>query len=257
MGSIASDAIATMEKACRIVAETIQLVGKHIAPGIATIELDKIAEDYIRSKGGVPAFKGYRVGHLAFPYSLCISVNDAVVHGFPNSHPLQEGDIVSIDCGVQKDGYYGDSAFTFAVGSISEEKQQLLKVTQESLMLGIEQAVTGNKLYQISEAVQRHVEKHRFSVVRDLVGHGIGKQLHEEPPVPNFVPALLHRSQYPNVKLRSGQGLAIEPMVNAGIFRVTTDDDGWTVRTADGKPSAHFEHTVIVQDTQPLILTLP
>lgn len=257
MGSGVVDAIEKMEKACRIVADTIQLVGKHIAPGIATIELDKIAEDYIRSKGGVPAFKGYSIGRLVFPYSLCISVNDAVVHGFPNDRLLQEGDIVSIDCGVQKDGYYGDSAYTFPVGSISEEKQRLLKVTQEALMLGIEQAVAGNKLYQISGAIQRHVEKNRFFVVRDLVGHGIGKQLHEEPPVPNFVPALLHRSQYPNVKLRLGQGLAIEPMVNVGTLKVTTDDDGWTVRSADGTPSAHFEHTIIVQDSQPLILTLP
>lgn len=252
-----SSAVNAIEQACRIVADTIQLVGKHIAPGVTTIELDKIAEDFIRSKGGEPAFKGYEVGHLIFPNSLCISVNDEVVHGLPGNRQLEEGDIVSIDCGVQKNGYFGDSAFTFPVGSISEEKQLLLRVTQESLMLGVEQAVAGNKIYQIAGAVQRHVEKHRFSVVRDLVGHGIGKHLHEEPPVPNFVPPLLHRSQYPNVKLQSGQGLAIEPMVNAGTFKVITDDDGWTVRTADGRPSAHFEHTVIVQNSQPLILTLP
>lgn len=250
-------AISAMEEACRIVADTLQLAGKYVAPGITTIELDKIAEDYIRSKGGEPAFKGYRVGNLTYQYSLCISVNDEVVHGLPSNRTLVEGDIVSIDCGVKKNDYFGDSAFTFPVGAISEEKQLLLKVTQEALMLGVEQAVTGNKVYQISGAVQGHVEKHKFSVVRDLVGHGIGKKLHDEPPVPNFVPPLLYRSQYPNVKLKAGQGLAIEPMVNAGTFRVKTDADRWTVRTADGRPSAHFEHTVIVQDAKPLILTLP
>lgn len=251
------NAVSAIEQACRIVAETIQLVGRHITPGVTTIELDKIAEDYIRSKGGEPAFKGYRVGNLIFPNSLCISVNDEVVHGLPGDRKLVEGDIVSIDCGVLKNGYYGDSAFTFPVGEISEEKKLLLKVTQESLMLGIEQAITGNKVYQIAQAVQQHVEKHRLSVVRDLVGHGIGRHLHEDPAIPNFVPPLLHRSQYPNVKLRAGQGLAIEPMVNSGSFRVKTDADGWTVKTADGKPSAHFEHTVIVQNSQPLILTMP
>ena len=251
---IASD-IDYIEASARIVADTLTLVGKQIKAGVKTIELEKIAEDFILSRGGRPAFKGYRVGALVFPYCLCISVEDEVVHGMPGDVELQEGQIVSVDCGVEKDGFFGDSARTFAVGAISEEKQRLLDVTKESLYLGLAQAVARKKVYNIAGAVQRHVEKNGFSVVRDLVGHGIGRRLHEEPALPNFVPPLLHRAQYPNVKLRVGQALAIEPMVNIGTANVTTDDDGWTVRSADRKPSAHFEHTVIVQEREPLILT--
>ncbi len=245
-----------LEAACRVVAGTFEVVAKYIEPGRETRELDQIAEDYIRSQGAEPAFKGYRVGNLVYPYTLCISVNDAVVHGLPGPYRLQEGDIVSIDCGCKKDGYYGDAAYTFAVGEISEEKQRLLAVTEAALWKGIAQAVSRNKVYHISRAIQEYVEAHGFSVVRELVGHGIGRRLHDDPPIPNFVPPLLHRSQFPNVKLRAGQALAIEPMVNAGAPDVKTDPDGWTIRTVDGKPSAHFEHTVVVQDKEPLVLTL-
>ncbi len=250
------DAIKKIEASCRIVAETLALVGKSVKPGVATSELDAIAEDYIRTKGGVPAFKGYKVGPHVFPSTLCISVEDAVVHGIPGDHKLNEGEIVSIDCGVKKDGYFGDSAYTFAVGEVSDEKKKLMRVTQEALNKGVEQAVARKKIYHISGAVQRHVEKHGFSVVRDLVGHGIGTELHAEPSVPNFVPPLLHRSHFPNVKLVEGMAIAIEPMVNAGVFDVETDADEWTIRTVDGMPSAHYEHTVIVQAGEPLILTL-
>lgn len=244
-----------LEEACRIVAQTFELLERYITPGRRTLELDQIAEDFIRSQDAEPAFKGYRVGNLVYPYTLCVSINDAVVHGMPGDAVLQEGDIVSIDCGCKKNGYYGDSAYTFAVGKISEEKARLLRVTHEALWKGIEQAVVRNKVYHISRAIQEHVERNGFSVVRELVGHGIGKKLHDEPPIPNFVPPLLHRSQFPNVKLRQGQALAIEPMVNAGKPDVVTDADGWTVRTVDHSPSAHFEHTVVVQDGYPLVLT--
>lgn len=245
-----------IEKACRIVAETISLVGKQIKPGVSTIELDNIAEEYILSKNGKPAFKGYKVDGREFKHSLCISVNEEVVHGIPGERTLNEGDIVSIDCGVQYNGYFGDSAYTFPVGTISEELQHLLTVTQESLMLGVQQAKARNKVYDIARAVQTHVEKNGYSVVRQLVGHGVGKHLHEDPAIPNFVPPLLQRSYFPNEKLHKGQTLAIEPMVNQGHYNVKTLSDGWTVITADKKPSAHFEHTVIVEEDGPVILTL-
>jgi len=251
-----TEEIGKIERACRIVAETLGLLEKYVKPGVETIELDKIAEDYIRSKNGHPAFKGYRVDDKYFPNTLCISVNEEVVHGIPGSRALKDGDIVSLDCGARLDGYYGDSAVTYPVGTISDEIQKLLRVTQESLMLGIEQAIDRNKVYDISRAVQTHCENNGFSLTRELVGHGIGKNLHEEPPIPNFVPPLLHRTRFPNVKLYEGMGIAIEPMVHAGGYQVVTDKDGWTVRTKDGKPAAHFEHTVIVQDKYPLILTL-
>lgn len=246
-----------IEASCRIVVETIELVGKNIKSGVSTIELDRIAEDYIRTRGGEPAFKGYQVGRLKFPNTLCISINEEVVHGIPGERVIQNGDLVSIDCGVKKEGFFGDSAFTFPVGEISEENKKLLRITQESLLKGVEQATARNKVYDIGRAVQFYVEKNGFSVVRDLVGHGIGKKLHEEPSVPNFVPPLLHRSQYPNVKLRNGQTIAIEPMVNAGKYRVITAQDGWTVIAADRRSSAHFEHTVVVQEREAIILTLP
>jgi len=247
--------IAKIEAACRIVADTLAEVGKHVAPGVTTRELDAIAEDFIRSRNGVPAFKGYVVDGREFPSSLCISIDEEVVHGMPGTRMLKEGQIVSVDCGVQLDGFFGDSAYTFGVGEISTDKQRLLDATQESLRLGIEQAVDGNRVYDIARAVQTCVEKQGFTVVRELVGHGIGRHLHEEPPVPNFVPGLLHRSRYPNARLRNGMALAIEPMVNMGLFQVHTASDGWTVYTADGKPSAHFEHTVVINGDKPLVLT--
>jgi methionyl aminopeptidase len=245
-----------IEKSCRIVADTLSLVGKYIRPGIETIELDKIAEDYIRSKDAKPAFLGYEVDKKYFPNTLCISINEEIVHGIPGNRQIVEGDVVSVDCGAEKDGYFGDSAYTFSVGEISQEKQKLLRITEESLYLGISQAVSGKKIYDISRTIQEFVEKHGFSLTRELVGHGIGKELHEEPPVPNFVPPLLHRNKYPNIKLVPGMALAIEPMVHAGTKAVRQLNDGWTIITADKKPSAHFEHTVIIDNDKPIILTL-
>jgi methionyl aminopeptidase len=251
-----ADDIRKIEAACRVVADTLQLVGKHVAPGITTRELDAIAEDYIKTTGGVPAFKGYRVDDRVFPSTLCISIDEEVVHGMPGTRKLKEGQIVSVDCGVKLDGFFGDSAYSFAVGELSLDKQRLLDVTKESLRLGIEEAKEGNRVHDIGRAVQSHVEKNGFSVVRELVGHGIGRNLHEEPPVPNFVPGLLHRSRYPNVRLKNGLAIAIEPMVNLGIFQVHTASDGWTIYAADGKPSAHFEHTVVIDGDTPKVLTL-
>ncbi|MBS1561600.1 MAG: type I methionyl aminopeptidase [Bacteroidetes bacterium] len=253
---IVTDDVRKLEAACRIVANTFSHLRQYIKPGVTTIELDAIAEDFIRSHGAEPAFKGYDVDGKIFPYTLCISIDEEVVHGMPGTRKLKEGQIISVDCGAQKDGWFGDSAYTYPVGEISTDKQRLLTVTQEALALGIEQAVDGNKVYEIGRAIQAHVEKNGFSVVRELVGHGIGQHLHEEPPVPNFVPGLLHRSQYPNVKLTTGMALAIEPMVNMGSFHVHTASDQWTVYAADGKPSAHFEHTVLVDGKTPRILTL-
>ncbi len=242
--------IELIRESSKIVAEVLALLGSRIKPGMFTKELDEIAERFIRSRGGSPAFKGY--GHdkkNLFPASLCISVDDEVVHGIPNGRKLEEGQIVSIDVGVRKDGYYGDGARTFAVGRISEEKLRLMRVTEESLYKGLEKAVAGNHLHDISFAVQKYVEANGFSVVRDLVGHGVGKSLHEEPAIPNY------GDPGTGVKLKEGMVLAIEPMVNAGTYKVNHDNDGWTVRTADKKPSAHFEHTVVVRKGEPEILT--
>jgi methionyl aminopeptidase len=250
-----AEEIKLIERACRIVAETLSLLEKYVKPGVETIELDKIAEDYILSHDALPAFKGYRVENKEYPFTLCISIDDEVVHGLPGNRKLKEGEIVSLDCGVRKEGYYGDSAVTYPVGQINEEKERLLKVTQRALELGIEAAIDGNKVYDISRAIQTFVEANGFSVNRELVGHGIGKRLHEEPPIPNFVPPLLARRQYPNLKLLENMTLAIEPMVNAGEYKVKTKEDGWTVVTADGKPSAHFEHTIVVTKDKPIVLT--
>jgi methionyl aminopeptidase len=242
--------IELMKESGRIVAETLALVGSRVKPGVTTLELDTIAEEYIRSCGGVPAFKGY--GHdkrNLFPGTLCISIDDVVVHGIPGGQRVAEGQVVSVDVGVKKNGYYGDGARTFAVGKVSEEKRRLLSVTEESLAAGIAQARAGNHLHDVSAAVQSVVEKNGFSVVRDLVGHGIGKNLHEEPSVPNFgVPGT-------GLILQEGMTLAIEPMVNAGMYDVQLDGDGWTVRTVDGRPSAHFEHTIAVTAGEAVILT--
>lgn len=239
-----------IRESCRIVAEALALVGSRIRPGVETRELDSIAEEYIRSKGAVPAFKGY--GHdrnNLFPATLCVSIEDEVVHGIPNGRRLEEGQVVSVDVGAKKNGYFGDGAKTFIVGRGSHEKMRLLKVTEESLYKGIAMARVGSHLHDVSSAIQKHVEEAGYSVVRDLVGHGIGKQLHEEPAIPNFGMAGT------GIVLKAGMTLAIEPMVNAGTYRVEVDEDGWTVRTADGKPSAHFEHTIVVRDGDPEILT--
>ena len=242
--------IALMKESCRIVAEVLALVGGRIAAGVRTRDLDALAEEYIRSRGGEPAFKGY--GHdrrNLFPGTLCVSIDDEVVHGIPDGGEIREGQVVSIDVGVKKNGYFGDGARTFPVGRVSEEKLRLLRVTEESLMLGIAQARAGNHLHDVSAAVQRHVEAAGFAVVRDLVGHGIGRSLHEDPAVPNY------GEPGTGVVLKEGMALAIEPMVNAGTHRVRVEEDGWTVRTADGKPSAHFEHTIVVTTGEADILT--
>jgi len=238
----------------RIVSNVLKLLENYIRPGVKTKDLDGMVEDFIRSAGGEPAFKGYGTDkENLFPASICVSVDDVVVHGIPNGRALCEGEIVSIDVGVKKSDYYGDGARTYAVGSISDEKARLLNVTEQALYKGIEQAVESNYLYDISFAVQQEVEAAGFSVVRDLVGHGIGKSLHEEPPVPNFVPTGANRK---GMKLKEGMTLAIEPMVNSGTERVVVGSDGWTVRTSDGKPSAHFEHTIVVRKDKAEILTL-
>ncbi len=246
------DQITSMRAACQIVRDVLQLLGNTVIPGMQASEMDRMAEEYIRSQGAEPAFKGYGSDEKnLFPASICVSINDEVVHGIPDGRVLHEGDIVSIDVGVKKNGYFGDGARTFAVGRISVENQRLMKVTEDALYQGIARARSGNHVYDISGAVQKSVESNGFSVVKDLVGHGVGKELHEDPAVPNFVP----RGEISGVKLRAGMTLAIEPMVNAGTDKVRVDADGWTVRTMDGRPSAHFEHTILVTDGEPEVLT--
>jgi methionyl aminopeptidase len=230
-----------------IVAEVLQRLRKAVVPGVTTRELDQITEDVILSKGALPAFKGYR----GYPASLCASINEQVVHGIPNQRRLEEGDIVSLDVGASLNGYFGDAAITLPVGTVDPEAERLLKVTERALTLGIEQARKGNRLFDISFAVQRWVESHGFSVVRDFVGHGIGKSLHEEPQIPNF------GSPHQGPRLEEGMVFALEPMVNEGTYEVKILSDGWTVITADRKRSAHFEHTIAVTDGDPEILTLP
>ena len=229
--------VEVMAKASRMVAEALQILKKEVRAGISTDELDRIAEDAIRSRGGVPAFKGYR----NYPKTLCASVNDQVVHGIPSGRRLMDGDIIGLDLGAIVGGFYGDSAVTVPVGAVSPEVQRLIRVTEEALLLGIEQAVVGNRLSDISHVVQAHVEAAGFSVVTEFVGHGIGRQLHEEPQVPNYGKP----GQGP--RLQPGMVLAIEPMVNMGKSPVRILDDRWTAVTQDGSLSAHFEHTIAVQ----------
>ena len=231
-----------------LVSETLAEVGRHIRPGVTTKELDSIAEDFIRAHGAVPAFLGYQ----GFPASLCISVNEQVVHGIPSSKcVLKEGDIVSIDVGAIYEGFNGDNAWTFPCGKVSEEAQKLMDATRESLFLAIEKAVPGNRIGDIGSAVQRYVEARNYSVVRDFVGHGVGAKLHEDPSVPNF------GTPGRGVRLLPGMTIAIEPMVNAGTYEVEILSDEWTTVTADGKLSAHFEHSVAITPDGPQILTLP
>lgn len=229
--------IELMRESSLLVSETLAMLAGIIKPGITTLYLDRIAEEFIRDNKATPSFKGYN----DFPFACCISVNDAVVHGFPNSDELKDGDIVSVDVGVFKNGFHGDSAYTFAIGEVSAEIKQLLKVTKESLYIGIEKAVHGNRVGDIAFAIQEHTEKkHGFGVVRDLVGHGLGRHLHEEPQVPNF------GKRGTGAKLKEGMVIAIEPMINMGTKEVFHDKDGWTIKTADGKPSAHFEHDIAI-----------
>lgn len=237
--------IELIRKSSLLVGKTLALVARHIAPGVQTIKLDRMAEEFIRDNGAVPGFKGYN----GFPYTLCISVNEQVVHGFPGNDHLEDGDIVSIDCGVLMNGFYGDSAFTFGVGNVAEDVQLLMQRTRESLYKGIEKAVAGNRIGDIGHAIQEYVEGFGYSVVRDLVGHGLGKELHEKPEVPNYG----RRGHGP--KLKEGMVLAIEPMINLGTRAVVQEMDGWTIRTADRKPSAHFEHDVVVRSGEAEILS--
>lgn len=220
-------------------------VAKLIRPGITTKELDEVAEAFIRDNGGIPSFKGYN----KFPASLCISVNDVVVHGIPGRYELRDGDIVSIDCGVLLNGFHSDSAYTYPVGEVSQSVRRLLSRTKESLHVGIEKAVDGGRVGDIGYAIQSYTERFGYSVVRELVGHGVGQHLHEAPEVPNYG----KRGQGP--KLKEGMILAIEPMINFGKKGIVQDRDGWTIRTADRKPSAHFEHTVAVRKGKPEVLT--
>jgi methionyl aminopeptidase len=231
--------IEVMAQASRVVAEALEIVKKAVRPGISTEELDRIAEEEIRVRGAVPAFKGYR----NYPKTLCASVNDQVVHGIPSRRKLNEGDIIGLDLGAIVGGFYGDSAVTVAVGAVPGTTEKLVQVTKEALYLGIKQAMVGNRLSDISHAVQEHVEASGFSVVTEFVGHGIGRQLHEEPQVPNYGKP----GQGP--RLQSGMVLAIEPMVNIGRSAVRVLDDRWTAVTVDGSLSAHFEHTVAIQPT--------
>ncbi|MBU3927179.1 MAG: type I methionyl aminopeptidase [Bacteroidetes bacterium] len=228
-----------------LVGKTLAEVARMLRPGVLTIDLDQVAETFIRDHGAVPGFKGYG----GFPGSLCISINDEVVHGIPGKRVIKEGDIVSIDCGTILNGFYGDSAYTFGVGEILVEHAELLKRTKESLLLAVEQAVSGKRIGDIGSTVQNYVEGFGYSVVRELVGHGLGRHLHEKPEVPNY------GRKGTGIKLKSGMCLAIEPMVNLGVKEISQDKDGWTIRTADGKPSAHFEHDVVVRDGKSDVLS--
>ena len=237
--------IEMISKSCQIVADTLEMISDLVVPGVLISDLDKMAENFIISAGARPAFKGY----MGFPSTLCISIEDAVVHGIPHDIELEEGQIVGIDCGAELNGYYGDHAKTFAVGNISAEKKKLMTITKESLKKGIEMAVPGNCVGDIGHAVQTHAESNGYSVVRELVGHGIGQNLHEEPQVPNY--------GQPNegYKLHAGMCIAIEPMINLGKKEVYTSEDGWTILTVDGKASAHFEHTIAILEDGPKILS--
>ncbi|MDH6307322.1 methionyl aminopeptidase [Dysgonomonas sp. PFB1-18] len=237
--------IELMREANRLVGMTQGELAKLIKPGITTLYLDKIAEEFIRDHGAVPSFLGYN----GFPYSLCISVNENVVHGFPSEYVLQDGDIISVDCGTEKNGFCGDSAYTFCVGEVAEDVKKLLRTTKEALYLGIEKAVEGNRVGDIGDAVQTYCEKRGYSVVRELVGHGIGRKMHEAPEVPNYG----RRGVGP--MLKKGMCIAIEPMINMGSKNVVFESDGWTVRTKDRKPSAHFEHTVAIRQGKADILS--
>ena len=237
--------IELVRKSSLLVAKTHAEIAGLIKPGITTLALDKIAEEFIRDNGGVPAFKGYG----GFPNTLCMSPNDQVVHGIPDDRCLENSEILSVDCGVVMNGYYGDSAFTYEVGEVDAETKQLLKVTKESLYKGIEQAVAGNRIGDIGYAVQSHAESFGYGVVRELVGHGVGRNLHESPEVPN------HGRRGRGVMLKEGLVIAIEPMINLGTKRILQHNDGWTITTIDNKPSAHFEHTIVVRKGKAEILS--
>lgn len=243
--------VAGIREAAGVVERVLTVAAELVRPGVKTADLDRAAEEIIRGAGGRPAFKGYKMGGQGspFPGSLCVSVNDVVVHGFPSEIPLRDGDIVTVDCGVELGGYFGDFAYTFPVGEVSAPVRRLLDTTKASLLAGVEQAVAGNRLGDVGSAVQRLCEGAGYGVVRDLVGHGVGRRLHEPPNVPNLGRRGLGK------KLVAGMTLCIEPMINGGTGAVTVDDDGWTVRTADGAPSAHYEHMVHVRRGAPEVLS--
>jgi methionyl aminopeptidase len=238
--------ISKISKSCQIVADTLLMLEEHVQEGVKISKLDSLAEEFIRSHGARPAFKGY----MGFPSTLCVSVDHAVVHGIPGDACLKNGQIVGIDCGAELNGYFGDHAKSFPVGEIDQNKKKLLQVTSESLLKAIDKAIPGNFVGDIGHTVQKHAEENGFSVVRELVGHGIGSQLHEEPQIPNFG---IEKQGY---QLKSGMCIAIEPMINAGKKDVYTSDDGWTIYTVDGQPSAHFEHTIAITDNGPKILSV-
>ena len=240
-----AEEIELMRESNRLVGMTLGELSKHIQPGVTTLQLDKIADEFIRDHGATPSFLGYG----GFPNSICTSVNEHVVHGIPTNDPLKDGDVISIDCGTSKNGFSGDSAYTFCVGDVSEDIKDLLRATRKSLYLGIEQAIEGNRIGDIGYTIQSYCEKLGYSVVRELVGHGIGRNMHEAPEVPNYG----RRGTGPLIK--NGMCIAIEPMINMGSKNVVFEKDGWTVRTKDRKPSAHFEHTIAVQNGKADILS--
>ena len=245
------DEIELMRQANQLVGRTLGELAKHIKPGVTTLQLDKIADEFIRDHGAQPTFKGYPNPYGGpFPASICTSVNDAVVHGVPNAETvLKEGDIISVDCGTLLNGFNGDSAYTFCVGEVTDEVKKLLKTTKESLYKGIENAVAGKHLGDISSAVQEHCEAQKYGIVRELTGHGIGREMHEDPQVPNY------GRRGNGIMLKAGMCLAIEPMVTMGNRAIWMDADRWTIRTRDGKPAAHFEHTIAVRKGQAEILS--
>ena len=245
------DEIELMRQANQLVGRTLGELAKHIKPGVTTLQLDKIADEFIRDHGAQPTFKGYPNPYGGpFPASICTSVNDAVVHGVPNAETvLKEGDIISVDCGTLLNGFNGDSAYTFCVGEVTDEVKKLLKTTKESLYKGIENAVAGKHLGDISSAVQEHCEAQKYGIVRELTGHGIGREMHEDPQVPNY------GRRGNGVLLKAGMCIAVEPMITMGERTIWMDQDRWTIRTRDGKPAAHFEHTIVVRKGKAEILS--
>lgn len=238
--------IALMREACRVVKETLDFVGKNIRAGITTKDVDDMVHRYIISCGAIPS----ELGYCGYPASSCVSVNDVVVHGIPSDRIIEDGDIVSVDITAEKNGFNGDAARTFMIGNVSEEKRQLVKVTEECFFKAIEGLKAGTPLYDIGYAVQTHAESHGYGVVRSLVGHGIGREMHEDPSVPNY------GKKGTGMRLRAGMTICIEPMINAGTYKVVFHKDGWTVTTMDGKPSAHYENTVLIKEDGVEILTL-
>ena len=240
-----SEEIEIMRESALVVSRTLGILAKEVKPGVTTLFLDKIAEEYIRSQGAIPGF----LGLYDFPNTLCMSPNSQVVHGIPNNNPLQEGDIISIDCGALKNGFYGDHAYTFAVGEIEEETRKLLEVTKQSLYEGIRQLKVGNRVGDVGYAIQKYCEDRGYGVVRELVGHGLGRKMHEDPEMPNY------GKRGRGKKLMNGMVVAIEPMINLGTHRINHLSDGWTILTQDGKPSAHFEHDIAIIDGKPELLS--